>query len=249
MRWSILLTNLLYPPACVVCRGALVSDDDAARHTPDASRLVCRRCAEAMPRGTPPLCQLCGVGLPGAFDAVVQCAMCRSHPRAFEMARSSWRYQGSVEELVRQFKYHRRWRIGRWLAEHMVVTAQESLPLEEVAAVLPVPLHWLKRRLRGTNPSEELATVVARSLKKPCLLHALRRSRWTRTQTRLRWRERLRNVQQAFRAEPRLVRGRTFLLVDDVLTSGATANACALALKQAGARRIFVLTAARATLP
>jgi ComF family protein len=154
-----------------------------------------------------------------------------------------------VEELVRQFKYHRRWRIGRWLAEHMVLTAQRSLPLDEVAAVLPVPLHWLKRQLRGTNPSEELATTVAQSLKKPCLLHALRRSRWTKTQTHLSWRKRARNVQEAFVARARVVRDRHLLLIDDVLTSGATANACALALKQAGARRIFVLTAARTPLP
>jgi predicted amidophosphoribosyltransferase len=131
----------------------------------------------------------------------------------------------------------------------MVATAQRSLPLEEVAGVLPVPLHWLTRHLRGTNPSEELAMLIARSLKKPCLTHALHRRRWTRTQTQLNWRQRIRNVQQAFVARERFVRDRTLLLIDDVLTSGATADACAHALKQAGARRVFVLTAARTPLP
>jgi ComF family protein len=165
------------------------------------------------------------------------------------MARAPWGYQGAAEELIRQFKYHRRWRVGRWLAEHMVATANASLPLEEVAAVVPVPLHWLKHRLRGTNPSEELARIIARSLKKPCLTRALRRDRWTRTQTQLGWRERTRNVHGAFIAREPLARNRGLLLVDDVLTSGATANACAHALKQAGAHRVFVLTAARTPLP
>ena len=253
MRWPAILINLLYPPACLVCHAALCTTGGANARPPDAAgeaarQLLCGRCAELLQRVNPPLCSRCGVGLPGAFDAIVQCATCRTHPRAFEQALAPWRYEGTAGALIRQFKYHRRWRIGRWLAEQMVATAQRSLPLEEVAAVLPVPLHWLKRHLRGTNPSEELATIVAQSLKKPCLTHALRRHRWTRTQTQLGWRQRARNVQQAFVARERFVRDRTLLLIDDVLTSGATAEACARALTQAGARRVFVLTAARTPL-
>jgi ComF family protein len=130
----------------------------------------------------------------------------------------------------------------------MAVTARSSLPLQEVGAVLPVPLHWLKRRLRGFNPAEHLAYVVSQSLEKPYAPSALRRTRWTTTQTRLHGQERFRNVRQAFAAQERFVRDRTILLVDDVLTSGATANSCSLALKAAGARSVFVLTAARTPL-
>lgn len=242
MRPPEAIANLLYPPACLLCRSAALppTPEGGSTHRP-----LCQACLEGMSPCGPPVCLRCGVGLPGAFDALVSCAACRVTRRAFETARAPWQYHGSVREAVRQFKYHRRWRLGRWLAEEMARTAQSSFPLDEIAAILPVPLHWMKRWLRGINPSEALATSVSRTLGKPCVASALRRSRWTASQTRLGWRQRVRNVRRAFVADHRLVRGRSVLLVDDVLTSGATANACADALKRAGARRVFVLTAAR----
>ncbi len=236
------LTNLLYPPACLLCRERFPSPQPGGS---PASEVACERCLQAMPRSGPPVCRTCGVGLPGAFDAIVQCETCQRAPPAFEQARAPWGYLGPAREAVRQFKYRHRWRIGRWLAQTMVTTAQSTFPLEEIAAVLPVPLYWLKRRLKGCNPAEQLAEAVAHSLEKPCLPDALRRVRWTSTQTRLQWRARVRNVRRAFVAQERLVQKRSVLLIDDVLTSGATVNACALALKEAGAQNVFVLTAAR----
>ena len=94
-----------------------------------------------MPRTLAPVCRCCGVGLRGAFDAVADCASCRAAPRAFELARAPWRYDGPVQAAVRRFKYRRRWRLGRWLADGMAQTARESLPLKDVSAVVPVPLH------------------------------------------------------------------------------------------------------------
>ena len=170
-RFSV--ANLLYPPACLLCHGARPSG------------VVCEECATEMPQRQPPVCVRCGVGLPGAFDAVALCAPCRQRPPSFDLARAPWTYAGRAQHAIRQFKYHRHWRIGRWLAEGMSMTARSSLPLAEVSAVLPVPLHWLKRRLRGWNPAEELAASVARSLGVRCWPRALRRTRWTTTQTRL----------------------------------------------------------------
>ena len=231
------LTNLLYPPACRLC------------DTPSlAERTVCRRCERALPATLAPVCRCCGVELRGAFDARMDCAACREAPRAFELARAPWRYAGPARSAILRFKYRRRWRLGRWLADGMAQTARESLPLKDVSAVVPVPLHWLKHRLNGCNPAEDLARPIARSLGKPCVPRALVRTRWTATQTRLSWHERSRNVREAFTAFPEDVRDRTVLLVDDVLTSGATAHACTLALKRAGARAVFVLTAARTPL-
>ena len=201
-----------------------------------------------MPRSGLPICAACGMTLPGAFDVVRRCVACRNAPPAFEAARAPWQYTGRVPEAVQQFKYHRRWRIGRWLADEMASTAQTSLPLPDVDAVVPIPLHWLKRRWKGFDPVEQLAADVARTLDKPLLSRALRRTRWTVTQTRLHGRARVRNVERAFAAQAHSVRGGSLLLIDDVLTSGATANACALALKTAGARRVFVLAAARTPL-
>ena len=216
--------------------------------TPHCGQAACAACERAMPDNGPPVCRRCGAEIPGAFDAVTMCASCRRHPPAFDQARAPWRYAGPTQEAVCQFKYRRRWRIGRWLAETMAQTARASFDLAAVDVVLPVPLHWLKQRLRGWNPSAALAETVARSLGKPCAGAALRRGRWTVTQTRLSGRRRIQNVEGAFAAEPRLVQNRTVLLLDDVLTSGATANACAQALKEAGARHVLVLTAARTPL-
>jgi len=230
--------QLLYPPACLLCHQRL--GDDA--------HVFCDRCVEEMPPIGRPVCPRCGTGLPGAYDAQLLCAACRTAPPSFDMARAPWWYRGSVQDAIRQFKYHRRWRIGCKLADDMAALARSSLPIERVDAVLAVPRHWLKHRARGFNPATLLANSVAHTLGKPLAHRALRRSRWTSTQTRLHGRDRFRNVRRAFTAREPLVRNRRLLLIDDVLTSGATVDACAHALKQAGARQVFVLTAARTPL-
>ena len=228
------LINLCFPPACLLCHARLAS-----------SRVVCEPCAASMPRSGRPLCAQCGVTLPGAFDALVQCAECRRHPPTFEAARAPWQYAGRTQDAIRQFKYHRRWRVGGWLAAEMARLAHSSFPTDDIALVVPVPLHWVKRRLKGFNPPESLAASIAQRLKIPQTSRALRRTRWTATQTRLSVAARFRNVRRAFRDKAPMVHDRSVLLIDDVLTSGATAHACAIALKEAGARQVFVLTAAR----
>lgn len=236
------LTNLLYPPACLLCRASL-------RHAGHFPPLLCAACAAAAPRSSAPVCATCGVTLQGAFDAVVTCAACRQRPLAYDRARAPLVYAGTAQLAVQAFKYHWRWRLGRWLADEMASTARSAFPVAAIEAVLPVPLHWLKRRARGVNAPAYLADRISRALEKPCMPTALRRRRWTGTQTRLSGTDRFRNVHGAFVARPRDVGNRAILLVDDVLTSGATADACATALKEAGATAVFVLTAARTPHP
>ncbi|MBI3996210.1 MAG: ComF family protein [Candidatus Omnitrophica bacterium] len=244
MRRGGRLANLLYPPACLLCHArldasCLVSAEDAGE-----ASVLCRECVQAAIPNLPPVCSHCGVGLPGAFDAAMVCRACRRASFAFDMARAPWRYVGPIRETVHQFKYYRRWRLGRWLASQMTRTAQDAFPLDEISLVLSVPSFWLKRRLKGFDPSQELGRAVARALKKPYALTLVRRTRWTPTQTRLHGASRFQNVRGAFAAQPAVAR-QTVVLIDDVLTSGATASACAQALKSAGADRVFVLTAAR----
>ena len=210
------LVDLLLPPACALCRV----------RTPDASTLFCESCAGSMSWCPPPACRHGGI------------------PASFDSARAPFLYLGPVRQAVLAFKYRSRRRIGAWLAEAMGRLAQRDLPTEAIDAVAPVPMHWFKARLRGHSAAAQLARAVARRLGRPYRPDVLARARWTSTQTRLTTRQRFRNVEGAFRA--RLPRGAPprVLLIDDVLTTGATADACARALRAAGAPSVWVLTAA-----
>ncbi len=200
-----------------------------------------------MPRSRPPLCDYCGLPLPGASEPISRCRACCDAPPAFAQARAPWQFADRTQDAIHAFKYRQHRRIGRWLADGMSATARAAFPLPQIRGVVPVPQHWLARRLRGADPAGELAAAVSRALEKPCLPRALRCLRRTASQTRLSWEARQANVREAFAAS-RLLGPGAYLLIDDVLTSGATAHACAAALRTAGAEAVFVLTAARTPL-
>lgn len=241
------LTDLIAPPACLLCSAPLLPAAAVPSSAPGDAP-VCGGCRARLMANRPPACQRCGLPIRASFDAVVTCRLCEETPPAFDAARAPWRYSGAARQAIRSFKFRRRWRIGRWLARHMAACAASTLPLAEVDAVVPVPMHRLKRWLHGYDPACELSRRLAQLLEKPHVPSALHRARWTRPQARLAWRARRANVRRAFRADPGAVRGRRVLLVDDVLTSRATADACAEALKRSGASRVYVLTAARTPL-
>lgn len=223
--------NLLYPPTCLLCHA-----EGADRHP------VCARCIAELPAIGRPCCRTCGRPIAGAYDAVAVCAACRAQPPAFDAAQALWRYEGAARRVIHAYKYERRWRLAPWMAGPLADAAR-STAWDRVDAVVPVPRHWLKARWRGVDHTTRLAEEVARRLGVPCAPRLLRRRRWTAAQSRLTVPQRRRNVRTAFAAAAS-VRGQRLLLVDDVLTSGATAEACARALRDAGAREVLVLTAA-----
>lgn len=198
-----------------------------------------------MPRSSEPRCVRCGIGVLGAYDAKVTCTACRTRPPAFEAAYAPWEYAGPMRDVLHQFKYRHREHLGTWMAEEMAATSTRILPIDQIDAVVPVPQHWLKRFLRDAQPAAQLAIAVAGRLHKPTESSWLVCRRLRPSQTALTWHARRRNVCRAFRAHSPHIGGRTILLVDDVLTSGATAHACAHTLKAAGAKAVYVLTAAR----
>ncbi len=162
-------------------------------------------------------------------------------------ARSAAPYTGTVREALHAFKFLGQASLAAPLLDLIleVCAGTERLPGD---LVVPVPLHPARERERGYNQSALLARRLARRLRLPCRMRALERRRATRAQTELTGRERRRNVLGAFSvAEPRVVRDRHVVLVDDVLTTGATVAECARVLIRAGARTVGVVTVARVT--
>lgn len=189
-----------------------------------------------------------------AFEIAVEpgqvCGACIADPPAYDRARAALVYGDVSRELVLGLKYQGR-RDGLVLLAGWMAAAGKPL-LEEADLIVPVPLHYLRLVRRGFNQSGWLAAAVARSSGVKLSVDALKRVRATPIQGGLSATGRRRNVQGAFRvrgtAKGRL-RGARVLLVDDVLTTGATAEACAMALKRAGARCVDVLTLARVAGP
>ena len=209
-------------------------------------RVHVQRCFRTIELRESGLCRLCGLKIEGRVTHEFTCSACRDHPPAFDTARSAGRFGGVLREMLHQFKYGR----ATWLCEdladllHGCVLAHYAS--EEVDIVVPVPLHGQKQRDRGYNQAALLAAALAPRLGRPCAGDVLARTRATPTQTRLRAGQRRTNVRNAFAVRgPEWVRGRTALLVDDVMTTGATLSEVAATLKRAGAWRVWGATVAR----
>jgi len=181
-----------------------------------------------------------------------RCGDCVQHPPSFDLARSYGVYGGALRDLVHLLKYQGMTPLAGRLGQLMVEAAQRQECVEAYAAcdaVVALPLDAERRRQRGYNQAELLAREVARGLRLPLWPEACRRTRQTSPQAGLTRPQRRANVQGAFAAEPTRVADKTILLVDDVMTTGATLSACSRALFQAGAHRILALTLARTAEP
>ena len=230
----------LLAPRCVSCRTRL------ARPLADP---LCDVCWKLVRIPSPPWCERCGDVLLWT-DIVSEpvCVRCQEHPPSFSMALSGALFEGPVRELIHTFKYERRRSLSRVLARLMREAGASVL--EDADAVVPVPLHPVRAFRRGFNQADDLACGLGLPV-----WRALSRGRGGRTQASLRAPDRRINLAGAFgpaltwRIDQRKtggLRDRTVVLVDDVLTTGATANACAAALLDLGVRTVRVLTAARA---
>ncbi|MDR7556100.1 MAG: ComF family protein [Armatimonadota bacterium] len=237
--------DLLFPPRCAACGSR--------------EGVFCGRCQAELCRIAPPVCVRCGDPLAPASGRLVvdtavravravspHCAACAAAPPAYAVARSLAAYAGPLREAIHAFKYQG----ARRVADALGALLADAIPPEVadgVKAVVPVPLHASRLRQRGYNQAEALAHPVASRLGVPCLPAALRRCRQEAPQVRSGAAARRTNVAGAFAPGAQAVWA-TVLLVDDVFSTGATADACAQALRAGGARRVHVLTLARAVL-
>jgi ComF family protein len=190
-------------------------------------------------------CAICRTPFLNAFplDAKGRCALYRLGIGGFDAAYSFGLYEGNLREWIHLFKYGRVKTLVQPLGELLAA----ALPLDErFDAIVPVPLHWRRRWQRGFNQSDLLARGLGRRFGFP-VIRALRRLRYTGTQTGLSRTARRHNVAAAFQVRrPQELKGKRLLLVDDVMTTGSTAAACAGVLRKVGAARVVLLTVARA---
>lgn len=202
---------------------------------------VCAACWAAVPRSAGPLCRVCGDTLSGWRHTEPErtCARCTRSQRVISIGRSIGPYEGTLREILHALKYDGRRSLARPLAALMRSAGAEAL--DGAHAAVPVPLHFLRQYSRGFNQAAELA----RHLELP-VIHALRRTRATVTQTDLPETQRHANVHGAFTLSGHIPAGAVLVVVDDVSTTGATLDACAKVLLDAGAKEVRGLTAARA---
>jgi ComF family protein len=211
---------------------------------------VCGECWRSIVRISAPWCQRCGDALPSSESVIQVCARCTDDPPLFDVARSAATYEGPVRKLIHALKYEGRRIVAAPLARMMAAAGADLL--EGADAVVPVPLHPWRTLSRGFNQADELA----RCLGVP-VWRVLRRTRHGPPQATLPAGRRGPNVRGAFAsrrllfAEGRhtragMLRGRVVVVIDDVMTTGATLDACSRALLDAGVESVRALTVARA---
>ncbi len=194
----------------------------------------------------PPFCERCGLPFPGEITSTFECSNCREIALHFCWARSAVAAEGMVLDIVHRYKYNRALWFESFLADLLLREAAPSLRQESWDLIVPVPLHPLKEREREFNQAGRLAQHLARELRLSLDRKALRRVEPTRTQTQLSRTERAANVRRAFALnKPVELKGKRVVLIDDVLTTGATTSACARLLREGGAAEVCVWTVAR----
>ena len=255
VKWFVSgLADALFPARCLGCGRIFPREtgDQGAGETDTGQGAVladhfCRQCRGRWTAVESPLCSRCGMVFTSREGADHWCGRCLDRPGAYTRARAAGIYDGSLRDAIHVFKFKGRTRLAEPLGRLLFAAYQRHWPAGEIDMIAPVPLHRRRFRKRGFNQAHLLIhswnlpgeTVIVRDL--------LVRLRATAPQTGLDRRQRRTNIKNAFSVNrPGESAGKRVLLVDDVLTTGATVEACAAVLLKDGAQRVDVLTLARA---
>ena len=235
--WLDTALSFFYPNVCQYC------SDEAATKQDGFIGPNCRAQLKLIQR---PFCEKCGLPYGGAITTQFQCSNCSELDLHFSKARSAALADPMLLEIIHRYKYNRSLWFEPFLAGLLINAASPTLLSEQWDLIVPVPLYSLKRTEREFNQAERLARHLSDATQISLERRLLRRVQPTRTQTRLSRRERIENVRKAFALFPgKRLNGQRIVLVDDVLTTGATTSACAKVLLDGGAADVSVWTVAR----
>jgi len=222
------IVDTLYPPVCVNCRIRI----------PEQKVWLCGNCYDKLNYLPEQHCPKCGYPAEEA-----ECFNCAENSYVFKQAISAFLYDEAAKALVHEMKYNGLKDIAEWFANQMYKVALNEKPFADVDYVTAVPLHRVRRRERGFNQSDLIARELASKMDKTYTDKALVRKTYTASQTILNSAARRKNLKDAFRAGSLKLTGKKVLLVDDVFTTGTTVNEAAKTLLQAGAEKVYVMTA------
>lgn len=230
--WARPLADMLLEQSCALC------------HLPSGAYPVCPDCSATFPVLGAPSCPQCALPLTGGLT---HCPDCARHRPSFDGASAAWRYDFPIDTLIRDFKYGHHLYLGRFFAVHLTQTLERDWSAQGQTRpdlIVPMPIHPNRLRTRGFNQAAEIARHLADRLGIPCAFDALIRLHDTPPQAGLHRDARWHNLIGAFGCPARLT-ARHVLLVDDVLTTGASLSACADVLRHAGVGQVDVAVVAR----
>ena len=229
------LSQLIYPPNCLICQRHLSSRNP--------TEFLCAHCQNLILYNIPPFCPKCSRHLKNHFEAPT-CKECRRHQPCFDFAWGCCLYDEPLKHLLHDFKYNQKTWLRYPLTQLMIhFINQYHFDIEQFELLIPIPLSATRLRERGYNQSHLLAKQIAQTFHIDLSTRHLMRTRHTQSQTLLPEKERWTNICDAFRIKnPTELIDKKILLVDDLLTTGATASEAARVLKDAGAKQVGVLT-------
>lgn len=233
------LVNVLYPLSCSSCSSLLGRDSNSN---------LCKNCFHSCLSIESPYCDKCGQGFEGNIQTNFVCGNCRELNLSFRRARTPYKNTGAIRKMLHRFKYDKARNLRIPLVQ-IVLDDFDALNYDSTKTTLvPIPLHPQRKRLRTYNQAEELMNELIKNRKAYHYVNALKRIRSTDSQTGLTRSERLQNLKKAFVINEKtknLIQDQSIVLVDDVLTTGATAEACTQVLLKNGAKEVDVFTVAR----
>jgi len=233
------LLDIVYPRTCLVCHKPL---ENGLK-----DNLPCPSCLKEIKKNKSPLCAICGRQIRGRQISKRLCPACsRRKHFSFDRSFSPCAYEGVIRELIHKFKYQHKDYLSSFLASLLIeFIYQNRISLDSFDLVMPIPLHKIRLREREFNQAELIAQPLAQEFSLAISSNNLWRKHHRQAQMELKDNQRWKNVKGCFAVRnPQEVKGKNILLIDDVLTTGATCSEAASVLKAAGANSIWVLTLA-----